>query len=74
VISEFARRMILQTRQYRVCFDIESGEARALFDIRREIGEKRNLIDTVTAANVLDRLRWQLGDSLLPLRCSPVWE
>jgi arylsulfatase len=67
-ISEFGRRVMLETERHKVVFDTESGAAIGLYDLFADPDERRNLADTPQAANVLDPLRWRLGDAVLPLR------
>ncbi len=67
-ICEFGRRLVFETLQHKVAFDVDTGEPRALFDLLKDPQEKQNLLATPGAANVLDALRWQLAQTLLPLR------
>ncbi len=67
-LCEFADRVVLETASHKVVFSVPSGEPRALFDLLHDPDERRNLIGSTAASNVLDALRAQLGEVLLPLR------
>lgn len=67
-ISEYRRRIMLETMRHKVAFDLDEQAPRLLFDLVTDQQEKRNLIESPAAANVLDRLRVQLSEALLPLR------
>jgi hypothetical protein len=54
--------------RHKVAFDLDEQAPRLLFDLVTDQQEKRNLIESPAAANVLDRLRVQLSEALLPLR------
>ena len=71
-ISEFGGRLMLETLRYKVAFDVETARPRMLFDLLRDPEERNDLLDTEVSANVLDMLRWQLGQSLVPLRAGGV--
>jgi len=71
-ISEFGGRLMLETLRYKVAFDIATARPRLLFDLLRDPEERTDLLHTEVSANVLDMLRWQLGQSLLPLRAAGV--
>jgi len=68
VISEFGRRLMFETERYKVIFDIESREALGMYDMLHDAEERTNLVKTVKGRNLLDALRWRLGDVLLPIR------
>ncbi len=70
-ISEFAKRLMLESERYKVVFHTETLEAIGLFDILEDPDEGQNLIGTPVAGNMLDSLRARLGDLLLPLRAVP---
>ena len=67
-ISEFDGRLMLETLRYRIVFDNERTDAKCLFDLAGDPDERKNLIDTVEGANLIDMLRWQLAGMLMPLR------
>jgi arylsulfatase A-like enzyme len=68
VISEYGHRLMLETDRYKVVFDHETRDAIGLFDLLEDPQEKKNLIGTPHGSNLLDAMRWRLGDALLPLR------
>jgi arylsulfatase A-like enzyme len=68
LLCEFGRRLMLETERYKVVFDTESRCAIGLYDLLNDAAEKQNLVDTAVGRNLLDSLRWRLGDALLPLR------
>ena len=72
VISEFGRRLLLETDRYKVIFDTEARRAIGLYDMLEDPPERRNLVDTPTGHNMIDALRWRLGDALLALRARPM--
>ena len=47
------------------------AEATNAYDLLNDADERENLIDSPTGRNLLDALRWRLGDALLPLRSRP---
>ena len=59
---------MLQTDGHKVVFDVETRAAIGLFDRERDPEQRRNLIGEAEGRNVLDALRWRLGDALLGLR------
>jgi len=69
-LSEFADRVMMETAQHKVVFHLDEyfGDPAVLFDLFADPHERRNLMGTPEASNVLDMLRWQLADVLLPLR------
>lgn len=69
VISENGHRLMLLTERFKVVFDIESHQPLMLFDLINDSEEKQNLVGTIAGQNILDSLRWRLGDALLELRC-----
>ena len=68
VLSEFGTRLMLETMQHRVTFDVESDRARSLFDLVRDPQEKKDLVGDQEELVLMDMLRYQLAGSLLPLR------
>jgi arylsulfatase A-like enzyme len=71
LISEFGPRLMLETERYRVIFHTELQRAIAIYDLLNDSEERENLIDSATGRNLLDALRWRLGDALLSLRARP---
>lgn len=68
ILSEFGRRLMLETERYKAIFDADARRAIGLYDLLNDPAEKTNMIDTPTGRNMIDALRWRLGDALLPLR------
>lgn len=71
-LSEFGKRLMLETERYKVIFDTEAQQAVGLYDLLNDAGEHDNLIDKPSGRNLIDSLRWRLGDVLLPLRARPI--
>ncbi len=71
LISEFGKRLMLETERFKVIFNTQTHEAIALFDLLNDPDEKQNLVRGNTGLNLLDSLRYRLGDALLPLRAMP---
>ncbi|MBL4701242.1 MAG: sulfatase-like hydrolase/transferase [Phycisphaeraceae bacterium] len=67
LISEFAKRLLLETERYKVVFDTENRQAIGLFDLLNDPDETQNLLNTPVSTNLLDALRWRLADTLMPL-------
>lgn len=70
-ISEYANRLMLETMQHRVVFDIDTEQPRALFDLLNDPDERCDLVGTPEGLGVTDMLRWQLAGSLMRLRPRP---
>jgi len=70
-ISEFGHRLMLKTTRYKVVFDTDRYAAISLYNIADDPDELNNLIKHPSSRNVLDSMRWRLGDVLLPLRAVP---
>lgn len=68
VLSEFGTRLMLETMQHRVSFDIETDRPLSLFDLVKDPQEKNDLINTPQELMLMDMLRYQLGGLLMPLR------
>ncbi len=67
-ISEYGTRLMFETMQHRVVYDVETEDASALFDLVKDPDERNDLIDTKEAMSVLDMLRWHLAGALMKLR------
>lgn len=67
LISEFAKRLLLETERYKVVFDTEHRQAMGLFDLLNDPHETQNLLSSPVSTNLLDALRWRLADTLMPL-------
>jgi arylsulfatase A-like enzyme len=72
LISEFGPRLMLETERYRVIFHTELQRAIAIYDLLNDSEDRENLVESPTGRNLLDALRWRLGDALLTLRARPV--
>ena len=70
-ISEFGRRLMLETEQYKAIFKVDTGEAIGLYDLLRDADERHNIVRTVTGLNVLDSLRLRLANALMAMRSLP---
>jgi arylsulfatase A-like enzyme len=70
-VSEFGRRIMLESEQYKVIFDVDSGEAVGLYDLLHDCDERSNIVRTVTGLNVLDSMRARLANALLAMRSVP---
>ncbi len=68
LLSEFGRRIMLETARHRVVFDTQSRQALTLFDLFNDPDEQDNLALQPAGLNLLDSLRARLGEALLPLR------
>ncbi|MEE9212888.1 MAG: sulfatase/phosphatase domain-containing protein [Phycisphaeraceae bacterium] len=70
-LSEFGRRLMLETERYKIVFDTETHRALGMYDLLNDSDEKKNLIETMVGRNLVDAMRWRVGDALLPLRSVP---
>lgn len=70
-VSEYSHRLMLQTERHKVIYEVNHGEALALFDLLTDPEEEKNLVNTPQGINVLDGLRWRLADALIGLRSAP---
>ena len=70
-LCEFGQRLMLETKRYKTVFDTNSLGAIGLYDLLNDPYERDNLIDSPVGRNLLDSLRWRLGDVLMPLRNTP---
>lgn len=68
LISEFGNRLLLETERYKVVFDVETHKSLALYDMLNDPDEIDNLLTTNVGRNLLDALRWRVGDALMSLR------
>jgi len=71
VLSEFGKRLMLETERYKVIFNTESFDTIGLYDRLADPDEQTNLVSKPAGADVLDSLRVRLGDMLMPLRALP---
>ena len=70
-ISEFGKRLMLETERYKVVFDMELHAATGLYDRLEDPDELENLIGSPVAVNVMESLRGRLCDILIGLRALP---
>jgi len=70
-LSEFGKRLMLETERYKLVIDVEAHKPIGLYDLLNDSLEKSNLVDTAVGRNVLDALKLRLSDALLPLRATP---
>ncbi len=70
-LSEYGKRLMLDTERYKVVFNTETFDSIGLYDKMTDPDEIENLVHKPVAASVLDSLRNRLGDLLLPLRAMP---
>jgi arylsulfatase A-like enzyme len=71
-VSEFGRRLMLETERFKVIFDSVTNEVLGLYDLLNDPDERTNMTTDAAGRNLLDSLRWRLGDALMPLRALPV--
>jgi arylsulfatase A-like enzyme len=67
-LSEAGDRLMLETRRHRVIFDTQRQIPLALYDLLNDPYERSNLVDSPIGRNLLDSLRWRVGQVLMPLR------
>ena len=68
VLCEYGRRLLLESERHKVVFDTETRQVIGLYDLLDDPDEKNNLLDTGEGQNLLDTMRWRVGDALLSLR------
>ena len=71
MLCEFGHRLMLETERYKVIFDTKTRDAIGLYDLLNDPRELENLIHGMTGRNIIDALRWRLGDALMGLRAEP---
>lgn len=70
-LSEMNRRLLLETERHKIVFDTETRVVIGLYDMLNDPLESQNLVGTPAGINLLDSLRWRLGEALLSLRAMP---
>ena len=70
-ISEFGKRLMLETERYKIIFDTDVHRMLGLYDLLRDAEEKTNLLDKPEGRHLVDAMRWRVGDALLPIRAVP---
>ena len=68
VLCEYGRCLLLESERHKVVFNTETRGIIGLYDLLVDPDERANLIDTAPGHNVLDALRWRVGEALLSLR------
>lgn len=67
-LSEFGRRLMLQTDRHKIILDVDTRQVIGVYDLLNDPLETKNLSATVLGKNLIDALRWRIGDALLALR------
>lgn len=67
-LSEHGQRLMLETRRHRIIFNTQTQAPIGFYDLLNDPDEKTNLINESSGKNLLDTMRWRLGDVLMPLR------
>ncbi len=70
-VSEFGKRLMLETERYKAVFDTDRQEAIGIYDRLNDPDERDNLVNTPVGTNALDSLRGRLADFLLGIRALP---
>ncbi len=70
-LSEFGKRLMLETERYKVVFNTDTLSAMGLYDLLNDPDERHNLVNSPIGMNLLDALRWRVGEALMPLRATP---
>lgn len=70
LISEFGHRLMLETERYKAIFDTTDNRCIGVYDLLNDGDERQNLIDLPVGRNVVDALRWRVGNALMPLRAA----
>jgi len=68
-ISEFGDRLMMETDRHRVIFNATTHRPIGLFDLINDPQESQNLVNSPVSQNIMDALRWRVGDALMSLRC-----
>lgn len=69
-IAELPDRLMLETERHKLIVSMPTGEPTALYDLLRDPGERRNLLDARQKHDILDPMLSRLGKALLPLRAA----
>ena len=70
-LSEFSHRLMMETDRHRVIFNTATQRCIALYDLINDPRETRNLVQSPVGRNILDALRWRVGDALMAVRAQP---
>ncbi|MCC6580692.1 MAG: sulfatase-like hydrolase/transferase [Phycisphaeraceae bacterium] len=68
VLCEFGSRLLLETDRHKLIFDVDRRKALGLYDLLNDPDELHDILTTPLGRNLLDALRWRLGETLMPLR------
>jgi arylsulfatase A-like enzyme len=68
LVSEFGTRLMLETKRHKVVFDVRNHQVLGLYDLLNDPEERENLAEKMTGRNLLDALKWRVGEALMPLR------
>lgn len=70
LLSEFGHRLMLETERHKAVFSTPDNRAIGLYDLLNDPDERHNLIDKPAGRNIIDALRWRVGNALMPLRAA----
>lgn len=69
-LAELPNRIMLETERHKLILRMPGGEPTAAYDLLRDPGERRNLLDAEQPHDILDPMLGRLGKALLPLRAA----
>lgn len=72
-LSEFGRRVMIETEQYKAIFDVDAARPLGLYDLLNDPDELDNLVAKSAGLNVIDAMRCRLGTALMLTRALPGW-
>jgi len=70
-VSEFGRRVMLETERHKVVFDVDTRQTLGLYDLLHDPDERTNLVGKPSGNNVMDMMRVRLADALMMMRAMP---
>lgn len=70
-LSEFGRRLMLQTDRHKIILNVDTRQVLGIYDLLNDPLETKNLSATVLGKNLVDALRCRVSDALLGLRLPP---
>lgn len=70
-LSEFGHRLMLETERYKIIFDVQAHRPLALFDLLNDPDELHNLSEAAVGKNLIDAMRWRIGEALMAVRSHP---
>jgi len=68
LISEFGRRLMIETERHKAVFHTRTRKLLALYDLVDDPEETCNLVGTAHEHDLADAMRWRLADALIGLR------